>query len=829
MAAAVGSITDSLLIGAVVVVNAMIGATQRVGADRALRRLVAVTSTRVRLYRDGEAGLATSDELVPGDVLELQAGDAVPADCRILEANTLEADESSLTGESMLVPKTATATPAATVADRHSMLYEGTVVAAGTARAVVVATGPHTQAGRGAWEAGTGRRPGGVETRLAELTRITIPITLGAGAALAAGGLLHGRGLQATVAEGVGLAVAAVPEGLPLVANAAQLAAARRLSRRGALIRHATSIEALGRVDVLCFDKTGTLTEGRIRLHAVSDAQNTAALPDLDDTHRRVLAAALRASPEYDDGRQAPHPTDRAVLDGGERAGVTRGETWSVVAELPFEPARGYHAAVGRSAHGAVLSVKGAPEVVLPRCTTWQHNGGSQLIDAATLRHLEDEIERLARRGYRVLAVAERAASDRTDLEDERVARLGFVGLVALADPVRPTAAAAVRDLRRGGVEIVMLTGDHPSTAESIAADLDLLDSRRVSTGTELDEMDDDALDAAIGRTAVFARVSPAQKVRIVRALHRTGRVVAVTGDGANDAPAIRLADVGVAVGHRATAAAREAADLVIADDRLETIVDALVEGRAVWGSVRDAISVLVGGNLGEILFTLLTGVLAPGGSALNARQLLLVNLLTDMLPSMALAVRPPLGKATETLLREGPDASLGATLNRDIVIRGATTAAAAGAAWLPARLTGTPSRAGTVALVALVGAQLGQTLVTGWRSPLVVGATVVSAAALVGVVQTPVVSRFFGSRPIGPGGWMIAIGSSVGASAVAAVASARIVPAPQPAAAPATDGARGSGVAAPDAIPQAVGAGNRRNGPRAGVPAGSSGAAAPR
>jgi cation-transporting ATPase I len=251
-----------------------------------------------------------------------------------------------------------------------------------------------------------------------------------------------------------------------------------------------------------------------------------------------------------------------------------------------------------------------------------------------------------------------------------------------------------------------------------------------------------------------------------------------VTGDGANDAPAIRLADVGVALGRRGTNAAKEAADVVVTDDRIETIIDAIVEGRAMWSSVRDAIAMLLGGNLGEIAFTIGTGLLAPGGSPLNARQLLLVNLFTDMVPSLALAVREPGTVPPDVLMREGPDASLGPALNRDIIIRGGLTAGAGLAAWAGGRMTGvTPRRASTTALVGIVGAQLGQTLVTGWRSPLVVAASVGSAAGLAAVVQTPVVSQFFGCTPLGPVGWGIGLSAAAAASLGAPLAS-RLIPA---------------------------------------------------
>lgn len=764
LSAVSGGVTDAALIGSVMGVNAVLGGVQRLGADRALRRLVDASEVKVRVRRDGEEMLTSADQLVRGDVVVLLAGDVVPADCRILDASALEVDESSLTGESQLVEKHADPSPTTVLAEQRSMLFEGSTVAAGTGVAVVVAIGASTEIGRTS-AASRGRvHKGGVEERLRSLTAVTIPVALGSGAALVANGLLRGQPLRRTLAAGVGLAVAAVPEGLPFVATVAQLGAARRLSKRNALVRNPRTIETLGRVDVLCFDKTGTLTEGHIRLQRVSDGANDEALDSLAPARELVLAAALRASPHAADDGSLAHPTDQAIVLGAADAGVqqeTGVGSWRVIDELPFEPVRGFHAVLGRSADGPRLSVKGAPEVVLSRCTQWRREDGVHPLGDADRALIDTSIDVLARQGYRVLVVAERAASGRADLDEDRVTRLELLGLVALADSVRPTAAAAVNGLRRAGVDVVMLTGDHPSTAEAIAVELDLLNGARVVTGPELDDLDDDALGALLPTVSVFARVTPAHKVRIVEALQRAGRVVAVTGDGANDAPAIHLADVGIALGRRGTNAAKEAADVVVTDDSIETIVDAIVEGRAMWTSVRDAIAVLLGGNLGEIVFTLGAGIVG-GGSPLNARQLLLVNLLTDMLPAMAVALVPPRRTTPEELLREGPEASLGSALTRDVLIRAAATAGGAGGAWVVARATGTRGRAGTVALVALVGTQLGQTVIVGRGTPLVVGATVVSGAALAAIVQTPGVSHFFGCRPLGPVGWTTAIGASV-------------------------------------------------------------------
>jgi cation-transporting ATPase I len=652
------------------------------------------------------------------------------------------------------------------------MLYEGSVIATGTVLAAVVAVRNQTEVGRSLADAPE-PPASGVEARLSALTKLTVPATVASGAAVTGMSLLRGRSPRAAVSSGVSLMVAAVPEGLPLLATVAQLAAAHRLAERGALVRNPRTIEALGRVDVLCFDKTGTLTAGHIALQRVSDGSTEEPVGDLSPRSMAVLAAALRASPA-DDGDDLPHATDRAVLEGADAAGVEASHGlggWSLLGELAFEPARGYHAVVGDSPSGSRVSVKGAPEIVLPRCTTWRAPEGITVIDRRIRLRLDAEVERLASQGLRVLAVAERPAAARSELADERVSDMELFGFLGLADGVRPTAAAAVADLRSAGVSVVMITGDHPSTAAAIAEELHILNGAPVLTGADLDAWDDDKLDAVLGEATVFARVTPAHKMRIIRAYQRIGRTVAMTGDGANDAPAIRLAHTGIALGGRGSPAAREAADLVVLDDRIETVIDAIVEGRAMWASVRDALAILIGGNLGEVAFVLASTAIA-GASPLGARQMLLVNLLTDMLPAMTIALRSPARRSPEELLHEGPEASLGGALATQIALRAATTAAGATGAWLLARPTGTSRRASTVALAALVGTQLGQTAFIGGTSPIVLTSTLVSAGVLVGIVQTPGLSHFFGCTPMGPVGWGIAVGS-----AVAATGSSVVVP----------------------------------------------------
>ncbi|MEU1414679.1 cation-transporting P-type ATPase [Streptomyces sp. NPDC049097] len=763
MSASVGAVLDAVVIVAVTALSGFFGGFQRHRTDRAVARLRRESAVMAKVVRDGAETTVPAQALVVGDVVALSAGDVVPSDARLLEAHHLEVDESALTGESFPVAKDVAPVLASDLAERRSMVYDGTTIAAGRCRAVVVATGTATEASRAA-TAGRGAAPAvGVERRLARITRSTLPVALGSAAAVMAAGTLRGRAVRDTVGAGVGLAVASVPEGLPFLVSAAQLASARRLSVRGALVRDPRTIEAAGRTDVLCFDKTGTLTHGHISLVAVAADGESRPLESLGDEQRTVLAAALRATPRPHGDAGLEHATDGAVTTGAEEAGVrrtTQAPEWQRLSSLPFEPSRGFHATLGRTEGHTVLSVKGAPEEVVERCATLD----GRPLDEEGRADVLATGEKLAAEGHRILAVAELRDATGDKLTDDAVRDLDFLGFLAFADRVRGAAADAVRQLADAGVQIVMITGDHPSTAGTTAAELGVLDGRRVVTGAELDDLDDSALDALLPDVGVVARGTPVHKVRVVQAFQRLGRTVAMTGDGANDAPAIRLADIGIAFGTRATPAARAAADLVVTDDRLETVLAALVEGRAMWASVRQALAILVGGNLGEIAFTLL-GAATTGSSPLTARQLLLVNLFTDLAPAIAVALRPPNPETAERLLHEGPEVSLGTALTEETVCRAVATALGATAGWLAARFTGRAARARTVALVALVTTQLGQTLLAGGRSWEIVGSSLGSLAALAAVVQTPVLSQFFGCTPLGPMAWTIALSAAVGAT----------------------------------------------------------------
>ncbi|WP_067674944.1 cation-translocating P-type ATPase [Nocardia miyunensis] len=781
--AILGSPADAVLVGSVLAVNATASALQRQRAESSLRRLLrgeTVIGRRVprsALRGDPDADIdedrVPGDRLRAGDAIVLRAGDVVPADGRIVRADELEMDESALTGESVTVEKFSAATPGAELGERSGMVFEGSTVVNGCALAVVVAAGADTESQRAATSA-VPPSLGGVQAQLRQLTERALPLTVAGGSAVTALSWLRSRRLREAIAEGVAVATAAVPEGLPLVATVAQLAAARRLTRRGVLVRASRTVEALGRVDTICFDKTGTLTHGRLELTAVADLTGQWS-PDADDPRaRRLLREAAHACPDPDG--PVVHATDRAVLDAA-RDNLPGDDSWSAVEEIPFESDRGYAATLGRTAHRMRLVVKGAPEVVLPRCTrrreSDQHGESTAVaLSAEDRAHAEQVVDRLARQGLRVLVVARRELHRRPDDVENAVEELTLVGFVGLADTPRPQSHDVVDALHENDIGVRIITGDHPVTAAAIARQLGI-DTETVTTGTDLDGLDDDARAELIERTNVFARVGPRQKVQIVTSLQRSGRVVAMAGDGGNDAAAIRSADIGIGLAASGSTAARNAADLVLTDPDPLALLAALTEGRGMWQRITDAVGVLVGGNAGEVAFTVL-GTALSGRAPLGTRQFLLVNMLTDMFPAMAVALSPQGGAeatasdddqlraqdlATELAAR--PPADLGADLTRAIATRAAVTTLGATTAWTIGRFTGTNRRASTIGLVSLIGTQLGQTLMAGHRSPLVWATTAASGAVLFTIVMTPGICTYFGCRPLGPVGWTIAGTSS--------------------------------------------------------------------
>ncbi|MCI4676851.1 cation-translocating P-type ATPase [Candidatus Mycolicibacterium alkanivorans] len=739
--ALLGSPLDAALVGGVLLANAALSSEQQLHAERVLRRLLAVQDPlarrRVGPLDEGATEDVAAGTLRPGDVIEIHAGEVVPADARLIEAANVEVDESTLTGESLPVPKQTDPTPGAPLAERSGMVYAGTTMVAGTAVAVVTTVGRSTEIHRAMAMAPTKSRQIGLQRQLAHITSRALPWSLASGAAVGAFSALRGTPLREAVGSAVALMVAAVPEGLPLVATLAQLAAARRLSSEHVLIRNANSVEALARLDVVCFDKTGTLSENRLQVKQVQPVRGHSR----DDVVRAALSTVFARN-----GR-ADHATDAAVRRAAGPVDASERDAY-----LPFQSGRPFAAALV----GTRLTIKGAPEVLSAAL-----NGDRDRLGPA--------IERLAAEGLRVLAVAERelteleaaqAAADPAAMEQLCGSGLTPIGLLGLADTPRPTAAALLADLGARGIGVRLITGDHPVTAAVIANDLGLaVTEEQVITGSEWESMSVGEREQAVVERLVFARMSPEHKIDVVQTLERIGLVTAMVGDGANDAAAIRAASVGIGVAAPGSDPARTAADVMLLDGRIEALLDALDEGEQLWRRVQSAVSMLLGGNAGEVAFALITS-LATGRSVLNARQMLLVNMLTDALPAAALAVSNQGG--TGTLHRDE------SAMWRAIAIRGTATTAGATLAWLMGRMTGTQRRAATIALIGLVSTQLAQTLADS-RAPLVVSTAAGSFLVLAAVISTPGVSQIFGCTPVDPLGW----GQAFLATAVAASLSA--------------------------------------------------------
>ncbi|MFM8980810.1 MAG: cation-translocating P-type ATPase [Planctomycetia bacterium] len=678
-----GEPSDALAIAAILVLNGVLGYAQERGAARALEGLRRLSAPGARVRREGVLHAVAAAHLVPGDLVELAAGDAVPADLRLLRSADVRAVEAALTGEPEAVRKDAGAqVPAqAPLAERSTLLFQGTSLATGEALGVVVATGLHTELGRIA--ALVGRAPEvqtPLQVRLAAFGRWLV---LAAGVAVAlvfALGLLHGLPLDDMLMTALGLAVAAVPEGLPAVVTIALALGVARMASHGALVRRLAAVETLGCTSVICTDKTGTLTVGHMTVAAVLapglpqgeqldvEAQgygppqafrraDGVAVPPGAQVQALLQAAAAACTARLapagrDPGSREPavlgDPMEGALLAAALGVGVRADDLdreQPVLLVRPFESARQRMAVVRAVAGEACAYVKGSPEALLARSSAWLGPDGSQPMDGAMRAQLEALNAREGARGRRVLAVARRVAPrgtlDGDGGSEDPEQGLTFLGLVALADPPRPEAREAVAACRRAGIRVVMITGDQPATALAVARELGIAQhAGEVVHGSELEALDEAALRARSATAAVYARTTPAHKLRIVQAWQAQGAVVAMTGDGVNDAPALKGADIGVAMGKGGTDVAKDASAMVLLDDRFATLVAAVAEGRRIFDNIRKSLLYLLGGNAGEIL-VVAGAVLAGLPLPLLPLQLLWINLVTDGLPALALAVDP--------------------------------------------------------------------------------------------------------------------------------------------------------------------------------------------
>jgi Ca2+-transporting ATPase len=676
---------DAIAILLIVIANAVLGFMQELRAERALDALSKLSAPMAHVVRDGEKRELPASELVPGDLVELEAGALVPADVRLLESTALAADESALTGESTPVSKDAReiGSDDAPIGERAAMLFLGTTIVAGRARAVVVATGAATELGHvGELIALSGDDKTPLERRLEDFGGKILWTCLAISVALFVYGLAtHSKPWHLLLLEAVSLAVAAIPEGLPAITTITLALGMRRMADHGAQVRKLNAVETLGSASVICSDKTGTLTQNemtvreawaggvRYRVTGLGYDPDGAILRDdaepqaphlaergdgLDAPLDRLLrTAALCNNARFvrdDDGvrRVIGDPTEGALLVLAEKGAITREsvieKAGKVVSELPFDSDRKRMTVIALDAKGREIAhVKGGVDVLLPRCTTVKM-GPTESGDVPLTEAHAEEIRRVAdemgAKALRVLALARRR-----NPEGDPEEQLTFLGLVGMIDPPRPGVKKAIATCARAGVRVVMITGDHRVTAEAIARDLGILAAdagpSAVMTGAEIEAADAEAFAARVPSVRVFARVSAEHKLRIVRALKARGEVVAMTGDGVNDAPAIREAQIGVAMGLGGTDVAREAADLVLLDNNFSTIVEAIREGRAIYRNIQKFIYFLLSSNAGLVITVFITGF-SQRLPDLTPLQILWINLVTNGLPALALGIDPP-------------------------------------------------------------------------------------------------------------------------------------------------------------------------------------------
>lgn len=646
-----GEYVDSLIILAIVVCNAVIGTVQEVRADRAIQALKKLSSPHAWVIREGRRQRVESSQLVPGDLVVLQAGDLVPADLRLLKSAELKIEESALTGESVPAEKDAGARcpQNAPLGERKNMAFASTGVASGAGVGVVAATGMDTAMGRIAHMLEHEQSPQTpLQQRLKRMGKV-----MGVGVILICAvifllGLFQQRPPLEMFMIAISLGVAAIPEGLTAVVTIVLAMGIKRMAQKRAIVRHLPAVETLGSTQVICSDKTGTLTQNKMTVVAFSSARGEERLDSPAAQFALELATLCSDAQEVGE-KITGDPTETAFLRACKRGKGELEGCFPRVGEIPFTSARKRMTTAHRLPEGGFrLIAKGAPDVLIARCTQLLQGGEVRPLTGAMKAKLLSDNSRLAERALRVLAVAYRDVSALPSDDRESESQLVFCGLIAMEDPPRPGVKEAVAQCKRAGILPVMITGDHAATALAIGQRLGIAESSsQVMTGPELDRLDDGALSKKVFQYRIFARVSPEHKVKLVRAFQQRGMVVAMTGDGVNDAPALKAADIGCAMGKNGTEVAQSAADMVLTDDDFSTIVAAVREGRGIYQNIRKTVHFLLSCNIGEILVVFVAFLLrAP--TPLLAIQLLWVNLVTDSFPALALGADPIQGDVME-------------------------------------------------------------------------------------------------------------------------------------------------------------------------------------
>lgn len=678
------SFADVIIILAVVAINAVLGVYQESKAEKAIEALQKMSAAVSRVYRDGKIQSIKSEELVVGDVILLEAGDAVPADGRILECASMKVEEAALTGESVPVEKQSEVPGAADglksgrtkdipLGDRKNMVYMGGTVVYGRGTALVTATGMDTEMGKIAdalAKAKESQTP--LQKKLTQLSKTLSILVLGICIfiflfSVVRAGDFHAEVLIDTFMVAVSLAVAAIPEGLATVVTIVLAIGVTNMSKKKAIIRKLTAVETLGCAQVVCSDKTGTLT------------QNKMTVTEFSGNDRELLAGAMALCNDAEAGEGAEavgEPTEAALVNYASSLGISKNELKKRlprVAEAPFDSMRKMMSTVHQKPEGGYIQyTKGAPDEVLKHCTAIWENGSARPMTEKDRKQIESENKRMAGKALRVLAGAMKETAEKPeDISPEALERdLVFVGLTGMIDPVRPEVKAAIQECRQAGIRPVMITGDHRDTAAAIAMELGIIDSEdQAVTGAELDDMYEEEFRNRIEKYSVYARVQPEHKVRIVKGWQARGMVTAMTGDGVNDAPSIKNADIGVGMGITGTDVTKNVADMVLADDNFATIVAAVREGRRIYDNIRKAIQFLLASNLSEVVSVFVATLL--GFVILKPVHLLWINLITDCFPALALGME----EAEEDIMRRKPreakDGVFSGGLGTDVIYQG--------------------------------------------------------------------------------------------------------------------------------------------------------------
>lgn len=786
---ALGEVIDGSAILAIVCLNAIIGCFQEYRAERAVAALARLTAPQARVLRAGQATSLAASEVVCGDLLLLEAGDLVAADARLLEATALRSNEAPLTGESQPVEKRADLCPIETpLAERHNMVFLGTSIVAGGARALVVATGMQTEVGHIATLLATARRDRTpLQQRLDQVGRALLLACLSIVVLVFALGYLRALPPYDLFLTAVSLAVASIPEGLPTVVTIALALGVQRMVRRHALVRRLPSVETLGCVQVICSDKTGTLTLGEMTVRQVTTCEQQFTVSgegysaegaflvdavecavDAEPVLGEVLLTAMACNdaawqPQATGATAVGDPTEVALLVAAVKGGLVRDRLEATMPRqqsIPFDSTRQRMTVIRVRDGKRWAFVKGAPEVIVERCAQVLTRQGVRDLTEQQRACLHQSSTQMARTALRVLALASRpleAAEPEADVER----RLTFLGFVGLQDPPRPEARQAIRHCQQAGIRTVMITGDHPDTARAMATELGLLlPGDRLLVGPDLEHLNNQELALQVPSIAVYARVTAAHKLRIVRAWKARGAVVAMTGDGVNDAPALQEASIGVAMGRTGTEVTKEAADMIITDDNFASIVAAVEEGRGIYDNIRKTLSYLLAGNLGELMVMCIAS-LAGWPLPLLPIQLLWINLVTDGLPALALA-REPIDSAVLDHPPRPPEAQMiDGPLLKHILLLGCLSAGVTLSAFaLLWHSTGQASLARSAAFFVLVSEELLRSLSmrsrrqTLWQlglwsnTPLCL--TVLGSLLLQLLVHhVPVLQRTFGALPL--------------------------------------------------------------------------------